>query len=277
MHAHFAQAENTIQPLDYLVAHVCPDGNLPMLQPCAVTHPQKARDRILWRRHDWPPPDGYQIEDTFIEADGQPALIWTYPPFGPVDPANGDGGELYKIDHSGMVTITATQDGGKPYLQHFVGESCGGTGWIAFSASAASGRWTEKVARLADGSDPGACDYLNEAYTRWKLEDVPIPFIIRGQKRLVTVSTILSEHYDGPSIARSRHVERSFFGRGYGRLVWEVWGTTPPTVPDLAERCPLTPFSLPPARGWQLEDCRYATNLVAAEGRLTGARLGWPR
>jgi hypothetical protein len=90
------------------------------------------------------------------------------------------------------------------------------------------------------------------------------------------ISTIISEHYDGPSIAQSHHGERSFFGRGFGRLVWEAWGTTPPKVADLGARCPLTPFSVPPASGWQLEDCRYATNLVAADGAMTGEKLAWP-
>src|SRR5579872_3025309 len=145
----------TVDPLDFLVGSRCADGSLPLLSKCAATRRQQAGDPMRWRRHDWPAPDGYQIEEAFIASNGAPELIWSYPPFGPFVAANGDGGETYAIDRNGAVTITQTQDGGRPGIQHFVGASCGGTGWLIFRADAPTGRWASQIASLRDVSDAG--------------------------------------------------------------------------------------------------------------------------
>jgi hypothetical protein len=272
-----SEAQETIDPLDYLVGTVCADGAPPIVSPCSQARRQKADDRMLWRRHDWPAPTGYQIEDAFLAGKDEAELIWSYPPFGPFAAVNGDGGEVYRIDRQGKVTISLTQDGGKPYLQHFIGPACGGTGWVVFSATAPKGGWASEIATLADRRGETPCTELDQAFTRWRRETVSIPFIVRGKVRTVAVPAIISEHYDGPGLAQSRHLERSFFGRGFGRLVWEAWGTEPPKVADLPARCPGTSFSTAPAAGWLLEDCRYATNLVPADGTMSGAKFAWPK
>jgi len=227
---------------------------------------------MSWHRHDWPAPVGYQIEDSFVGANGSPETIWSYPPFGSFVAANGDGGEVYSVATNDTVTITERQDGGKPGIQRF----CGGTGWIVFEANPPSGSWASTVATLADVPAGSVCPAtLNSDFTQWRLEQVAVPFIINSARQSVTVATIISEHYDAATIATSRHLERTFFGQGYGRLIWESWGLTAPTI-NLSARCPGTAYSTPPAPGWQLEDCRYLTNIVSSSGTMTDSGFGWP-
>jgi len=263
--------------MDYLVEWVCPDGAFAGLRPCDGAMPRSANTPMLWRRHDWPAPTGYQIEASFAGAGGAPETIWSYPPFGAFAVENGDGGEVYGVGRDGTVIVTETQDGGRPgVLQHFVGPRCGGTGWLLAKGAPPSGAWASAVATLSDSQDPNACPPLDHAFTRWRLETMSIPFIVAGKAQTIKVLTLISEHYDGASLAASQHLERSFFGKGWGRLIWEAWGMAPPTV-DLTQRCPGTSWSTAPRPGWQLEDCRYATNIVAADGGMTGAAFGWPQ
>jgi len=264
------------EPGAYLVQSVCPDGTFAGLNHCHGAVPQSARMPMLWRRRDWPAPEGYQIEDSFAGAAGAPETIWSYPPFGPFNVRNGDGGEVYAASRNGTIIITETQDGGRPgMLQHFVGPRCGGTGWLVAKGAPPTGRWASAVATLSVSGDPNTCPPLDKAFTRWRLETVSIPFIVSGAARTIAVSTLISEHYDGASLATAQHLERAFYGKGWGRLIWEAWGLTPATV-DLKERCPGTIWSRPPLPGWQLEDCRFSTNIVAAKPVLTGAAFGWP-
>jgi hypothetical protein len=88
---------------------------------------------------------------------------------------------------------------------------------------------------------------------------------------------VISEHYDRATIATSTAMERSLFAEGVGRAVWEAWSTKAQPTAQLDVRCPGTAWSTPPAPGWRLVDCRYATNLVPADGSMTGANFGWPR
>lgn len=272
--AAFASHAAALEPADFLAQRRCSDGSLPLVSHCGDAAPQRANDPMFWRRHDWPAPVGYQIEDAFARPDGTLETTWSYPPFGPFVAANGDGGEIYRID-GGIVTIAETQDGGKPGIQYFTGARCGGTGWIAFTAATPTGAWAETIARLAIERNPRDCSAHSRALTRWRLEPVAIPFIVFGAAATVTVPAVISEHYSAATIARSRAMERTFFGKGWGRLIWEAWVTSPGAA-DLSARCPGTPFSTPPAPGWRLADCRYATNIVKADGRLTGAAFGWP-
>jgi hypothetical protein len=260
----------------YLVQSLCPDGSFAELKQCTGAAAQQADRPMLWQRRDWPAPNGYQIEASFIGVSGAPEIIWSYAPFGSFVARNGDGGEVYDIGRDGSITIAQTQDGGRPgVLQHFVGPHCSGTGWLVAKANPSSGTWTSAVATLSVSQDPSACPPLDRAFTRWRLENISIPFIVSGKTRSITVPSLISEHYDGASIAGAQHMERTFFGKGWGRLVWEAWGLAPPTV-DLVPRCPGTAWSTPPAPGWQLEDCRYSTNIVAAKTGMTGAKFGWP-
>jgi len=92
----------------------------------------------------------------------------------------------------------------------------------------------------------------------------------------LTLPTVISEHFNAASIERASHMERSFFARGAGRIIWESWTRGAPTGADLATRCPGSDWSGPPASGWRLSDCRTATNLVADNGGLSGEGYGWP-
>jgi hypothetical protein len=242
---------------------------------CAATRPQRASDPMFQRRHDWPAPNGFQIEDS-VSGDGGDDFVttWSYPPFGSFVAANGDGGEVY-VNDAGTVRISVTQDGGRPGLQYFVGRACGGTGWILFRTDAPTGSWADLVAALGDSPDPGICQERSRSYTRYRLEQVPIPFIINGVRRALIIPTIISEHYSGRSLASAKALERFFLGQGWGRLVWEAWGPGAAAI-DLSARCPGTAWSVRPVAGWQLHDCRYATNIVAADGRLSVTGFGWP-
>jgi hypothetical protein len=270
-------AAPTVDPAQYLAQLRCPDGSLPLQTACTDAAPQTATDPMFWRRHDWPAPAGHQISDSVVSADGSYyETTWSYPPFGVFAPANGDGGEVYKIT-AGTVTIVETQDGGKPGMQYFVGAACWGTGWIAFRSDAPTGHWSPGiVARLLGTSSPLLCFPVASAYTQYRLEAVAIPFIVFGVPETVTVQTVIAEHYNAASVAGATALERSFFGLGWGRLIWEAWRTTPPTSGDLPVRCPGTAYSTAPAPGWYLNDCRYSTNIVAADGALSVAGFGWP-
>lgn len=256
----------------------CPlDGNLEIAEPnCLGARPQVASDPMFMRRHDWPAPAGYQIEDSFRSNDGSyDETTWAYPPFGPFIAANGDGGEVYVID-GGTVRISVTQDGGSPYIQGFFGAGCGGTGWVLFRSDAPTGSWVSLVATLHDEPLRSSCSAANSAFTRYRLEQVAIPFVIGGSQQTLTLPTIISEHYNAALIARATAMERTFMARGVGRAVWEAWTTGAPSSRDTAVRCPGTSWSIRPAAGWVLSDCRYSTNLVTADGSLSGDTYGWP-
>jgi hypothetical protein len=266
----------TIQdPLAFLVQLRCPDCALEVAEPhCPGASPQRAADPMKMRRRDWPAPDGYVAQDAVLGPAG-PELLWSFAPFGHFVPSRGDGGEVYAVQGR-TVRITITQDGGKPYQQGFYGERCGGTGWIIFRDDAPTGRWASLVARLSDRPTPSVCMAFNSAFTRYRLEDVAAPWIVRGARRTMTLPTVIAEHYDRATLAGSRDMERSFFAKDVGRIVWEAWTIGEPAGVGLAERCPRTSWSTPPAAGWVLSDCRYATNLVSDDGAMSGDRFGWP-
>jgi hypothetical protein len=262
-------------PEAFLVQLRCPDGKLEVAETaCPGAAPQTAADPMLMRRRDWPPPDGYVIFDAIIGPYG-PETIWSEAPFGPFVAAHGDGGEVYAIE-GGTVRGALTQDGGTPWLQGFYGAHCGGTGWIVFRTDAPTGHWASLIASLSDARVPSPCAAGGAALTRYRLEDVAAPWVIGGVRRTLTRSTVIAEHFDHADIGASVNMERSFFARGVGRIVWEAWTTGQPASKDIAARCPGTAWSTPPAPGWVLSDCRYATNVVAADGSMSGAKFNWP-
>ena len=262
-------------PTAFLVQMRCPDGRLEVAEPgCAGAAAQTEADPMRMRRRDWPPPDGYVAQDAILGADG-PETIWSTPPFGPFVAAHGDGGEIYAVE-GGTVRIVATQDGGKPYLQGFYGARCGGTGWTLFRSDAPTGRWASLVARLSDLRVGSPCFAWSSALTRYRLEAVSAPWIVDRQRREIVRPTVIAEHYDRGSIAAATSMERSLFAKGVGRIVWEAWSRRAAPAAELAARCPGTAWSTPPAPGWRLVDCRYATNTTAADGMMSGAAFGWP-
>lgn len=214
--------------------------------------------------------------DSVAADDGASfATLWNFHAPGPFVQADGDGGEVYVVDGP-VVRISVTQDGGKPYLQGFYGASCGGTGWVAFRNDAPTGAWASVLAHLSGLAVPSACAAANPAFTQYRREMVSIPFLIGAARQDIVLSTVISEHYDGASIAASHNMERSFFATGVGRAVWEAWSTADPTGAGLDQRCPGTSWSSAPAAGWRLSDCRFATNVVSEDGTTTANQFGWP-
>ena len=261
-------------PVAFLVQARCPDGRLQVAEPDCPARPQRASDPMLERRHDWPGPVGFVAQDTLIGPDG-PETLWDFAPFGAFSAAKGDGGEVYAVE-AGTVRISVTQDGGKPYLQGFYGRSCGGAGWIAFRTDAPTARWASVVARLSDQPVPSPCRTSSTSVTRYRLERVTARWIIDGQPRSLALPTVISEHYNSSSLDRASRMERSFFARGVGRIIWEAWTKGAPMGADLQTRCPGSDWSGPPGPGWKLSDCRTTTNLVADDGRMSGQAFGWP-
>lgn len=242
---------------------------LPPLGPVTISPadylsgPTQQADPIRSRRFDF---GHFQANDAFRLPDGSAILAWSYAPFGPFDAALGDGGERYVVEN-GTVRIDSTQDGGTPGVQYFVGAACGGTGWVAFRADATAA-WQTIVAHLDDHSNPSQCDAANAALTRYERATVTYPV-------LGPVDTVVSEHYDSGSLASATALERAFYALGYGRLVWQRWGPTPPTI-DLSARCPDFGWNTSPVAGWHLDDCREAVTTEPADGSLTGADLWRP-
>jgi hypothetical protein len=277
--AHAISAPLDAQEMASFLAQVrCADGALAVAEPgCPGARPQRASDPMRMRRHDWPAPDGYQVVDSFIADDGASFVsAFSFAPFGPFAARNGDGGEVYVIDGD-TVRIAITEDGGQMgVVQGFFGAGCGGTGWVLFRADAPTGQWAQVLARLKGRPLGSACAASSAAFTRYRLEDVALPFIIGRDRKTLTLPTIISEHFNAASLERSSALERTFMVKGVGRAIWEAWSKHPATIGDLDQRCPGTAWSTPPAPGWFLTDCRYATNLVPADGAMTGDRYGWP-
>lgn len=275
---------STVNPMDYLVEWQCADDGRPMLENCTDGVQRTANSNITWYRHDYPGPgDAYQISDAYINPAGNAETVWIYPPYGNAASNAGNGGEWYKINNNGVVTIAETQAG--PPNQFFRLKkrtsnlnNCGDTGWVAFTKDAPTIGQTWIVARLGIVGTASACPSSPSfAFTRWRLENVTYPFIVFGVAGSVTAPTIISEHYDGPSIGLSSTLERSFWGYHWGRLVWEYWTTTPSTDPNLLDiRCPGTDFSNSPGPGWYLNDCRDSTQIIKGPGTPVFLTYGWP-
>src|SRR5215831_11763746 len=65
------------------------------------TPEQKSTDQVTYRKHDYPPPNGYQVDDSVLLPDGRILQTFSYPPFGPANFAKGDGGASANQDFAG--------------------------------------------------------------------------------------------------------------------------------------------------------------------------------
>jgi hypothetical protein len=240
------------------------------------TPEQKSIDQVTYRKHDYPLPNGYQVDDSVLLPDGRILQTFAYPPFGPANFAKGDGGQIVSINGA-TVLFTETRDGGKPNDQYFVGPNCGGTGWVVFRNDAPTSRWATLVARLNDNPDPNACPSLKQAYTRYRLEILNVPFTVDGRAQTKTLPVIISEHYNTGDMGTASAMERSYFCQGWGLCRWEAWSTKSGPLVDLAPRNPDmgTPLAGPPAAGWRMVDVRHWTNIVSTTG-FALSQYGWP-
>ncbi len=263
-----------LRPFDFISGHVLPGGALPIFYgtPRRLT----STEPLPYRRGDYGnpnDPDGvYQIVDAVMLGEGYAVLNWSFSRQngGPLTftPARGDGGELYRGGGS-VARIVATQDGGTPGVQYF----CGGTQWTVFAAQAPSGSWTSQIARLniSSSPDPATCPQpLNSAYTRWRVETLPILFRINGVFQTILTDCVISEHYDNTDPSTAGHVEQALYGRYWGRLGWFAYSLDP-TI-NLGARLPQLPWPAP--AGFNLQDARLNTNILPAAS--SQSTFGWP-
>jgi hypothetical protein len=267
----------------------CPDGAFPGNTSCAAVQ-QLPTNPEHWRRADWgvPPVPYYAIDDSVLSGDQTKVTqTWSYSPWGKFTAANGDGGQALFTDGN-EVWIDHTQDGSYDGISYFIGRNCGGTGWTVVDKRLGipSGSWASKIALLRiSKDDPSACrSRLDSAYTRWRRENVKMPYQLRGAVTTLAGPTIISEHYNNKTIATSTAMERSLY-RG-GIIRWEAWIIGRPAGRDLPERCPYFSFSAPdgasgndwwaPAPGWTLSDCRTYTQIISAPGIWKFADYQWP-
>lgn len=262
-----------LNPADFLTQRVTPAGDLWVIDQPTTFTAETEEAPVRQMRHDWPGSnvgaEGWQASASYATGDGRFVATYNFAPWTAFNQANGDGGEVYAV-HNGLVTITETQDGGLPTVQHFTGT----TGWIAFDVNHLDNTWHSAVAKLwNDTSGPYVSDV--DAFTRWTLQTIETPFIIDGVKTERLLPTIVSEHYSGTSIETATAMERTFFGLGVGRERWEAWTTGAPAGNDLDLRAPDMAFSVAPEPGWSLSDVRTLTNIQELPHPWTAPDYGW--
>lgn len=242
--------------------------------------PQQDTDPAFYERRDWGNNGaGYMASDSVaINATAAKQTFRFGPDFdGPVNYAIGDGGQEVAVTN-GTAWAYASRDGGTPYTQFFVGPDCGGTGYVFFEQDAPVGSWSSLEATLSDSEEPGACPPLAAQFTRYTQAAITFPFLIDGatQEIGVPVTAVVSEHYDGDSIADASNMERFYFAKGWGWLAWQAWSKTATPTADLPQRCPMLAYGTAPATGWTLIDCRVWSNIVPLSGTWSTSYFTWP-
>ncbi len=223
------------------------------------------KDNLTERHHDYPTPLGYEVCDCVMVGDLVALQTFAFAPWKEYNIANGDGGQLLGYD-DGYIRAYCTRDGGKDYIQYFVGPNYGGTGWIFFGNDPPTGMWKEIVCTLAIGKSPIDQLPLSKAFTRYRLEEIAFPWVYDGVNGSKLLWCIISEHYDGDNIHTSKVLERSYFAKGFGLIRWEAWGRTEAApISDLNERYDYVSYSDPPEKGWYVDDVRTYTNVVKCD------------
>jgi hypothetical protein len=90
--------------------------------------------------------------------------------------------------------------------------------WLLWDQSdiASDGATRAAVAslRIAPTTCPG--DFMDSAYTSWRMQDVTF-------SSAKTMRSLVSTHYGGASIAGAQAFERFYYTKPYGRTRWEAW------------------------------------------------------
>ncbi len=259
----------------FLVERVLDDGS-----PALVAGAGRKRtvyDTLTWARSDYGRPGGYE---RYVAAEdslrGRWVGAWSFYPWTGFNPALGDGGQTIQ-ENGNILIISETQDGGRPDIQQFTGVQPGGlspkgTGWLICDDMPPSGSWRYYVARLnINGALP-----LNPAWTRWRMEMLTIPFMVNGSRLDIVRPALITEHFNGATVADAVSLEQSIFLDGFGEVWWAAYGTGAP-IGDFAGRTPFgLPWSGPPERpDFVLEDARLWTQIEPI-GPGESSVVQWP-
>ncbi len=307
-------AAPTTEPemLEYLAQSACLDGDGKLTQQlpneCDKRRLLHEDDPLPWRRHDWGgaigPSGGWQASDAVLAKRQDVLFVDQTFDFGApaVDTAGhpdayfrfdaNDGGDAIMIVGD-TASIFLTQDGGTPGLQWFIGPDCAQPGrrryvsWLLFKTDIGA-NWREAVAELSDIPQNTCPKRFNRAFTRYRLVAEAFPFQRLGTSATPTrwetsLPTIVVEHFDGPSLARSHAMERFYYARGFGKLRWESWDTDRAKAAQAelfsrSERCAPLSGSTPPGDAWKMIDCRMWTNIVSDPTRPNWRvrEFNWP-
>jgi len=213
-------------PARWLVQGRCADGSPP--DHCQSPPAQRITDPVFYSRHDRPPPVGYCFSHSTIGLDSSFVQNFRFAD-------GGFGGQALYIN-GGVVLAYKTQDAGKTNTYYFTGPNCGGTGWIMFDVNVPTARWAERYAMLGKSDDAHSCGKNYPAWTRTRRDDIAFPLIENDQPRLLTIDTIVSEHYDDRDPIAARLMERFYYGYSRGWLRWERWEKTGTPTSDLPQR-----------------------------------------
>jgi hypothetical protein len=240
---------------DFMIQNVCLDpagavvlGVSPIdADPrCAGQRDLLPGERLPYHKHDHPgladrtaAADGYQRHDSFpVETAGLGEVVEHSFDFGAGEARRfgafdepSDGGDI-AILSSGRVSIGATEDGGGGFVL-WVGE-CDGPlrpealthSWLVAEYDAShpgplQGETIARLGRVRPGEHACPTRFVG-AYTDWMVRPVKYRGA-PGQGEPVTLTTLISEHYNNPRGDRADQVERFYFTRELGGTRWESW------------------------------------------------------
>jgi hypothetical protein len=233
----------------------------------AYLTPGSAATVLPYRKRDWPGPGDGIEQDAGQLPNGAVVNAFSTAPFGTVRLPD-DGGDIYAVLASGTAVVLKTKDGGVPADIYFCGDN-----WVLWGADVGP-IWHGTVANIyqAPSASCQPVSHTSAAYTQYIETTIDVPFM-GLQHGTQSIDTIVHEHYDGPSVARARNLERMYFGKNIGRYRWEYW--VPNGTPRRRLVCPPLVYSTPPAPGWVMADCRMWTNLVPNTTSFSLATYGW--
>lgn len=233
----------------------------------AYLAPGSAAAVLPYRKRDWPGPGDGIEQDAGQLPNGAVVNAFSTAPFGTLRLPD-DGGDIYAVLASGATVDLKTKDGGVPADIYFCGDN-----WVLWGADVGP-TWHSTVANIYQAPS-ASCQPVSPtapAYTQYVEVTIDVPFM-GLQQGMQSIDTIVHEHYDGPSVAQARNLERMYFGKNIGRYRWEYW--VPNGTPRRPLVCPPLAYSAPPARGWVMADCRMWTNLVPNTTNFSLATYGW--
>ena len=274
----------------YLVQATCSGTLTPNNSAYADQTKDLITTPLAFRRLDWPGAYSGIVSDNVLDP-GSGAVISTFktaPLDGPFNPPD-DGGDVYlnvaNVNRIGNAAIAVKTQTGSTTAIYFVGYTCGYTSWLLFPRNLPmfGQGWGSAIAELGQSDMPGTnCNAgnMSPAYTRYRLENVSMPFLMNNVQTTLVIPTVISEHYNRATIFGSTQLEGFYFAQGWGKLRWEYWSTSSPSR-DLTGECPTVPkWGIAPSFwGVRLTDCRTWTNIIPDTSGWSVSpkyQWGWP-